>query len=300
LIKIFSLHFIQRLFTRKYLLFFCGFIFHSANLFSETNRIAFQEKSWSEILRIAKKENKPVFVDAYTSWCGPCKKMVQDVFADSAVAVYFNDAFINYSINIETPDGKLFDSIFDVSAFPSLLFFGADGKLIFREIGYRSPEKLISLGESAKNNAAFNLMTKKMREGFENGTSDKHALYKYFIVLRDSGRTQDSVAAAIIKKLQPPDLKNDTAFNIWLLFDQRMNSGLLDYFIEQKEWFVSKYGKDGYDHKLNMIVSGNLVAAKKVNDLIAYEQLKAFIRRVYDGEEEQDVLNGADKKFYSK
>lgn len=36
--------------------------------------ITFREGSWKEILAMAKKENKLVFVDNYTSWCGPCKK----------------------------------------------------------------------------------------------------------------------------------------------------------------------------------------------------------------------------------
>ena len=32
--------------------------------------IQFREGNWKEILEIAKKENKLVFVDNYTSWCG--------------------------------------------------------------------------------------------------------------------------------------------------------------------------------------------------------------------------------------
>ena len=42
--------------------------------------IQFREGNWKEILEIAKKENKLVFVDNYTSWCGPCKKMVSEIF----------------------------------------------------------------------------------------------------------------------------------------------------------------------------------------------------------------------------
>ena len=28
---------------------------------------------WEEALEISAKENRPIFLDAYTTWCGPCK-----------------------------------------------------------------------------------------------------------------------------------------------------------------------------------------------------------------------------------
>ena len=34
--------------------------------------IEFQKESYTEVLKMAKKQNKLVFIDVYTSWCGPC------------------------------------------------------------------------------------------------------------------------------------------------------------------------------------------------------------------------------------
>ena len=62
-------------------------------------------KNWKEILAQAKKENKLIFLDAYTSWCGPCKHMQSEVFTDMAVGYYFNKNFINVKMDMEEGEG---------------------------------------------------------------------------------------------------------------------------------------------------------------------------------------------------
>ena len=41
--------------------------------------VKFEDLTFKEALAKAKAENKLVFMDCYTSWCGPCKKMLNTV-----------------------------------------------------------------------------------------------------------------------------------------------------------------------------------------------------------------------------
>jgi thiol:disulfide interchange protein len=77
-----------------------------ANLYAQddktNDKIKFATGSWNDILVQAKAENKPIFVDFYTEWCGPCKMMSKQVFTDKEVAKYYNTNFISVKINEET------------------------------------------------------------------------------------------------------------------------------------------------------------------------------------------------------
>ena len=49
-----------------------------------------QTQEWKKIVKKAKKEKKLIFIDCYTSWCGPCKMLASKVFTQDVVADYFN------------------------------------------------------------------------------------------------------------------------------------------------------------------------------------------------------------------
>ena len=44
---------------------------------SMSAQTSFQELTLEKALEQAKVENKYVFIDCYTSWCGPCKMMAE-------------------------------------------------------------------------------------------------------------------------------------------------------------------------------------------------------------------------------
>ena len=52
--------------------------------------IEFYHGTWEEAILKAKAEDKIIFVDAFTTWCGPCKRMAASTFPDPAVGVLFN------------------------------------------------------------------------------------------------------------------------------------------------------------------------------------------------------------------
>jgi thiol:disulfide interchange protein len=60
--------------------------------------IKFVDLSFEEALVQSKKQKKMIFIDAYASWCGPCKMLDRNTFPDRSVGTYFNDKFINFYI----------------------------------------------------------------------------------------------------------------------------------------------------------------------------------------------------------
>lgn len=120
-------------------------------LAESTVGINFLELSLADAKAMAKKKKKIIFIDAYASWCGPCKMLDKNTFSDASVGTYFNDKFINVKIDCEKhADGKTVMSTYSVSAYPTLIWIDADGNLVKKEVGYRSPEQLLRAVQDLK------------------------------------------------------------------------------------------------------------------------------------------------------
>lgn len=117
----------------------------TCNLFAQG--IDFNPGTWKEILAKAKQENKLVFIDVYTSWCGPCKKMAAEVFPLKEVGDVFNPNFVNYKIDAEKGEGIEIARKYGVKSYPTYLFVNGDGVLVYRSGGYNLPK--IFLNEAA-------------------------------------------------------------------------------------------------------------------------------------------------------
>jgi thioredoxin 1 len=107
--------------------------------------IKFFNGSFKETLQKAKSENKLVFIDAYTTWCGPCKMMKQGTFPDALVGKIFNEKFVSIAVDMEAGEGIEMSQKFAVQGYPTLLFLDSDGKVIQNALGYRDPAGLIAL-----------------------------------------------------------------------------------------------------------------------------------------------------------
>ncbi|MFI5451411.1 thioredoxin family protein [Pedobacter sp. UC225_61] len=105
---------------------------------------------WNTVLEKAKKENKVIFLDAYATWCGPCKMMDSETYKDQAVADYYNANFINVKYDMEKGEGLLLAQRFSVESYPNLLFINPDGTVLHRGTGFRKGPEFTDLGQNAQ------------------------------------------------------------------------------------------------------------------------------------------------------
>jgi thiol-disulfide isomerase/thioredoxin len=120
------------------------FLFFSASmLFSQG--IRFDTTDWKSIVSRAKTEKKMIFVDFYTTWCGPCKRLEKEVFSLPEVGSKFNNSFINVRIDAEKGEGIELAAQFSVTAYPTSAFIKAENEsIVYKIIGYLPANKYLA------------------------------------------------------------------------------------------------------------------------------------------------------------
>lgn len=110
------------------------------------------DKQWAEVVAKAKKENKLIFLDTYTSWCGPCKRLQIETFPNPELGKYFNANFVNAKYDMEKGEGLMLASKLQVRAYPTLFFIDPNTeKVVYKVLGFRNATEMKATGEIALN-----------------------------------------------------------------------------------------------------------------------------------------------------
>jgi thiol:disulfide interchange protein len=105
--------------------------------------VAFASGSFDEALTRARNEKRILLVDVYTDWCGWCKKLDREVFADSRVAEAAR-SLIAVRINAEKGDEKVAQR-YDVQGYPTVLFLDGSGNVVKRIDGFVDAAEMLRI-----------------------------------------------------------------------------------------------------------------------------------------------------------
>ncbi len=154
------------------------------------------EGDFGAAIRKAKAENKVMFVDFYTDWCGPCKQMTADVFTRKAVGDVFNRNFVNVKVNAEKGEGVSLAEKAGIMAYPTMLFLDPHtGKTLHAVLGYRTEKELLADAQQIEESGKYGGLA-QMRTDFEEGRSDIEFLVDFFRLLPDDDETGQRSAIA--------------------------------------------------------------------------------------------------------
>ena len=131
-------------------------------LFAQSEGVKFEHGlNWNQIKEKAAKENKFIFVDCFTTWCGPCKYMASTIFPQAKVGDFFNAKFINTKIQMDKTkddseeikswyaEADRFAKDYKVKAYPTFLVFDAKGNLVHRIVGGGEADAFIAKAQKA-------------------------------------------------------------------------------------------------------------------------------------------------------
>ena len=109
--------------------------------------ISFFKGTWSEAVAKAKNENRPIFLDIYATWCGPCKLLKKQTFVDKEVVKFYNANFINVSLDGEKGDGETLAQKYQITGYPTLIILDNVENPLYATAGFMPPEDFLMFGK---------------------------------------------------------------------------------------------------------------------------------------------------------
>lgn len=238
--------------------------------------IEFFHGSWDEALMKAKAEDKIIFVDAFTTWCGPCKQMAANTFPNPEVGELFNQYFISLKIDMEKEMGLEFKKTFPVSAYPTLYFIDGDNKVVNKAVGAKSPVDLITLAKSII--GTYDRST-KFAGAYNNGDRSYDLVYNYVAALNKAGKSSVKIANDYLAEQK--DLTTPENLKFILEAASQVDCQCFDLFEKYKSQIEKVVSKEAIQEKVRAACSNTVKRAIEFESadlvILAGEAMKRHI-----------------------
>ena len=260
--------------------------------------IHFEHGTFAEILLKAQKENKMILVDAFTSWCGPCKWMAKNIFPNDTVARFYNQNFISAKIDMEQNEGIDLAKKYEVTCYPTFLFIDKNGQLLHRMSGSMKAKEFIEAGTDAMNSAKQFASYKKK---FDAGSSSPADMLQYITMRSGSCMPVETELVKYFNTQKDEDLISRQNWSVLWDFAGDPNSREFKYFVSHRTDFEKLYTADSVSKKTEDVYSSTLVGftRKKEPDVEGYKKMKEQILKLNLPSSEKIILNG-DINLYAK
>lgn len=215
------------------------------SLTARAQGMEFFQGTWEETLAEAQKRGVPVFVDAYTTWCGPCKRMAAEIFPQKPVGEFYNPNFVNVKIDMESQPGLKFKRTYPVRSYPTFFFIAPDGAVISQVIGAKPVDQFIAIGQDAlkKYDGAA-----KYQRMYDEGDRSFEVVYPLVTALNKAGKSSMRIANDYLKS--QTDLRTPDNLKLILEAFTHVDSKMYEYFTTYHKDLVKTLGADAVNARL--------------------------------------------------
>ena len=231
--------------------------------------VDFKELTMQEALALAGKEKKMIFIDFYTTWCGPCKMMSSEVFTQEQVGTYFNRVFVNMKVDAEKGEGVELAKKYQVRAYPTFVVLRADGTEVYRTSGARPAEEFI---DKIRKGIDPKWSPEGLARRYKKGERTPELVNEYALLQMETGNIElgNQVIREYFNKLS--DKKRVKPENLFLYTRYALNyrDPKADYMFAHKDRFVKENGREEVESLLYNWLRQQImpfVAARVVSDM---------------------------------
>jgi len=218
--------------------------------------IEFVETTWQEAIEQAKQENKLLFVDSYAKWCGPCKRMAREEFVKPEVGDVYNSNFVNLKLDMETKNGRTFDSKYPVSAYPTMFFLNGEGEVIKKVRGGKKASQLISM---AKNVLKGYDTSGQFKEKYDAGDRSYEVVYNYVEALNKASKPSLKISNDYLKS--NPDISDEQKLKFLFVATVDADSKIFEKMTKKKKEVINLVTAKKFNQKIKSACSNTVMKA---------------------------------------
>lgn len=203
-------------------------------------------EAWENVLKLAQEQDKYIFMDCYTTWCGPCKALAKDIFTREDVGTFFNAHFINVKYDMEKGVGKdLYERYkANIIGFPTLLLIDKQGNVVHQMAGFQEADALIAGAKAGLEGKSLFAM----RDRYKAGERDL-AFLKDFVSVLNAAFLTDEIEEVVTDYMKTLPLEKLQEKEVWDLvgtFIKDPYSSQFEYVIFNIDRLAYKLGFDRY------------------------------------------------------
>jgi thiol-disulfide isomerase/thioredoxin len=273
-----------------------AFLLTAAFSFAQNRSIEFDHGTFAEILAKAKKEHKMIYIDCYTSWCGPCKWMAKNVFTNDTVADFYNQHFVNAKIDMEKGEGIDIAQKYDIRAYPTMLYLDENGVQLHRTCGSCPSANFVAGGKDA---LSPNTQLATYSANFSKGKSDATSAFHYFSMLENGCQSYGKEVSDYFASVKTEELRSRGNWNIIYKYVEDYDSPVFKAFEADRASFAKTYNLDSVEQKINRVYITGLYSSIQNKDMQGYELLKQKLRASGTRDAEMIILQ-SDIKLYQR
>ncbi|MEG2555231.1 MAG: DUF255 domain-containing protein [Odoribacter sp.] len=215
--------------------------------------ISFSDLSFADALKKAKEENKLVFMDCFTSWCGPCKMMSKEVFSQQVVGDFFNAHFINLKVDMEKGEGMELSKKYKIKAYPTMLVLDVEGNVVYKILGGQSVKVFM---DKIQRGLSQGVTYDSLQQKYEAGERSTAFMVDYLLTMSDGGdiRNIQEEVKKYMAALKPEERFSAPVWKLYDTFVDKYTYPEFEFLVNNRHKFAESIGEKIVNQKIEGII----------------------------------------------
>ena len=250
-------------------------------------------------IKLAKKSKKLLFIDFYTTWCGPCKKLDRWVFQSDSVQNVLGKDFILLKYNAEKDSTFNLTKKYHVRNYPTAIVLNSEGFVLHIRYGFRGDDyKSLSSDVLKFTKEALEFAAKnKIIEGYSNQTDVSNYPKPYIAFINREIRKVD--AAELNEYWESEEVVlSEEYFSSLFYFTELASDKTINKAVANNKKYEELYGESSVGTMIYLLIAGKFDKAIEAKSQAKFDEAAAYAKDVLSEESMDNIIFRSRIEFF--